>query len=146
MQSFSIQSLYPWTKLTRRNERHLIIKLCTCIITLKRKSIKLTQRPWFLNTRLPTSTGSRLCKTRISTGLCSIGVIEKAVSTCVHKSLLLYFIRTYTSAPLPLYAPMFQMAALCVLYSLLEALSKTSVYKISYKWCRITLSLLKLFS
>ena len=34
VQSFSIQSLYPWTKLTRRNERHLIIKLCTCIITL----------------------------------------------------------------------------------------------------------------
>ena len=34
VQSFSIQSLYPLTKLTRRNERHLIIKLCTCIITL----------------------------------------------------------------------------------------------------------------
>ena len=29
-----IQSLYPWKKLTRRNERHLVIKLCTCIITL----------------------------------------------------------------------------------------------------------------
>ena len=34
MQSFYIQSLYPWTKLTLRNERHLIIKLCTCILTL----------------------------------------------------------------------------------------------------------------
>ena len=34
VQSFPIQSLYPWTKLTWRNERHLIIKLCTCIITL----------------------------------------------------------------------------------------------------------------
>ena len=32
VQSFSIQSLYSWTKLTRRNERHLIIKLCTYII------------------------------------------------------------------------------------------------------------------
>ena len=37
VQSFSIQTLYPWTKLTRRNERHLIIKLCTCIITLNQK-------------------------------------------------------------------------------------------------------------
>ena len=34
VQSFPIQSLYPLTKLTRRNERYLIIKLCTCIITL----------------------------------------------------------------------------------------------------------------
>ena len=34
VQSFSIQSLYPGTKPTRRNERHLIIKLCTYIITL----------------------------------------------------------------------------------------------------------------
>ena len=34
VQSFCIQSLYPWTKLTWRNERHLIIKLCTCIINL----------------------------------------------------------------------------------------------------------------
>ena len=34
VQSFSIQSLYPWTKLTQQNERHLIIKLCTCIISL----------------------------------------------------------------------------------------------------------------
>ena len=34
MQSFSIQSIYPWAKLTQGNERHLIIKLCTCIITL----------------------------------------------------------------------------------------------------------------
>ena len=32
--SFSIQSLYSWTKLTWRNERHLLIKLCTYIITL----------------------------------------------------------------------------------------------------------------
>ena len=34
VQSFSIQSLYPWKKLTQRNERHLVIKLCTCIFTL----------------------------------------------------------------------------------------------------------------
>ena len=32
--SFSTQSLYPWTKLTRRNEGHLKIKLCTYINTL----------------------------------------------------------------------------------------------------------------
>ena len=35
--SFCIQSLYSWTKLTQRNERHLIIKLCTYIITLFHK-------------------------------------------------------------------------------------------------------------
>ena len=34
MQSFFIQSLYHWKKLTQRNERHLVIKLCTYIITL----------------------------------------------------------------------------------------------------------------
>ena len=37
VQSFSIQSLYPRTKLTRQNERHLIIKLCICMTTLKHK-------------------------------------------------------------------------------------------------------------
>ena len=31
MQSFFIQSLYPWKKLTPQNERHLAIKLCTYI-------------------------------------------------------------------------------------------------------------------
>ena len=41
VQSFSIQSLYPWTKLTRRNERHLIIRLCTYIITLALNTWKL---------------------------------------------------------------------------------------------------------
>ena len=40
VQSFSIQSLYSWTKLTQQNERHLIIKLCTCIITVQNKSLK----------------------------------------------------------------------------------------------------------
>ena len=34
VQSFSIQSLYPWKKLTQRNKRHLVIKLCPYIITL----------------------------------------------------------------------------------------------------------------
>ena len=38
---FSIQSLYPWTKLTRRNERHFIIKICTYIITLNKKTCDL---------------------------------------------------------------------------------------------------------
>ena len=48
VQSFSIQSLYPWKKLTWRNERHLVIKLCTCIITLFfREDYHLGPPLWF---------------------------------------------------------------------------------------------------
>ena len=44
VQSFSIQSLYSWTKLTRRNERHLIIKLCTYIVTLLINTVRMILR------------------------------------------------------------------------------------------------------
>ena len=44
MQSFFIQSLYPWKKLTRRNERHLEKKLCTYII---REDYNLGPPLWF---------------------------------------------------------------------------------------------------
>ena len=49
VQSFSIQSLYPWTKLTRRNERHFIIKLWTCIITVSPKICTPSPRKPFLS-------------------------------------------------------------------------------------------------